>query len=184
MSKRLLWLDCCCRQEDSRTNYLAERYAARYQGWEVERLRLFEMDLRPMGRAEIELRDEVLARGEWGHPVLRWARAVKEADEILVAAPYWDLSFPSALKVFLEWASACGVTFTSTAQGMKGLCKAGRAVYISTAGGPAGENLGWRYVRALFEMFGIPKTDCILAEGLDIWGADVEGILQAAEEKF
>ena len=68
MSKRLLWLDCCCRQEDSRTNYLAERYAARYQGWEVERLHLYEMDLRPMGRAGPE---EESATPSWGSPSTR-----------------------------------------------------------------------------------------------------------------
>ena len=183
--KKLLWLDCCCRKEASRTNWLSEQYAKRYgEDYAVERLRLYEMDLRPMSAQDIEQRDEILLRGKYDHPMLRYAAMIAEADEILISAPYWDLSFPSVLKVFFEWASACGVTFCSTQNGLKGLCRAKKAVYISTAGGAAGENLGYRYVRALMEMFGVMQTDCILAEGLDIYGADVEQILHDTVKRF
>ena len=54
---------------------------------------------------------------------------------------------------------------------------------MTTAGGPIFSNdYGFGYVKALAEGFyHIPKVSLIQAEGLDIEGADVEGILLQAE---
>lgn len=32
--------------------------------------------------------------------VMSWAEKVRDADRIVIAAPFWDMSFPAALKVF------------------------------------------------------------------------------------
>ena len=40
-----------------------------------------------------------------------------EADEIVIGAPYWDLSFPAALKTYLEHCCVCDVTFHYTQEG-------------------------------------------------------------------
>ena len=43
---------------------------------------------------------------------------------------------------------------------------------------------GYDYVRQLCaDLFGIKNTVCIIAEGLDIHGADVEGIMKSAENE-
>ena len=34
-----------------------------------------------------------------------YANAVAQADMLVIAAPYWDMSFPSSLKIFFEAAS-------------------------------------------------------------------------------
>ena len=104
-------------------------------------------------------------------------------DVIVVAAPYWDLSFPAALKTYLERVVIAGITFDYSPEGIPfSLCRAKRLLYVTTAGGPIGNhNLGFEYVKALAEIFfAIPDVQCFSAEGLDIMGADVEAILARA----
>ena len=59
-----------------------------------------------------------------------------KADIIVIAAPYWDLSFPAQLKDYIERVNAVGVTFDYDQEGIPyGLCRAKKLVYITTAGG-------------------------------------------------
>ncbi|MBQ7193498.1 MAG: NAD(P)H-dependent oxidoreductase [Synergistaceae bacterium] len=105
------------------------------------------------------------------------------ADEIVIAAPYWDLSFPASLKNYVEAINVVGLTFGYGEDGRPyGLCRAKRLVYVTTAGGPIlNEAYGYGYVRELAQGFyGIPEVVLVKAEGLDIVGADVEGILGEA----
>ena len=113
------------------------------------------------------------------------AHEMQGADLIVVAAPYWDLTFPAALKVYLEWSSVLGITFHYTLEGkQEGLCKAGNLVYITTSGGPIGDNnFGYDYLRGLSGMFGISRTHCLTAEGLDVWGNDTQAILNRAKKQ-
>ena len=100
-----------------------------------------------------------------------------------MAAPYWDLSFPAALRVYLEHITITGLTFRYTPYGRpEGLCRAGRLIYVTTSGGPMGDpSYGYGYIRTLANTFyGIGDVRCFRAENLDIFGADVEGILQKA----
>lgn len=85
----------------------------------------------------------------------------------MVAAPYWDLSFPAILKVYLERICVSGVTFHYVGDQAEGLWPAEKAVYVSTAGGYVGErHLGEEYVRTLFQqMFGIPAFTTVRCEG-------------------
>ena len=76
-----------------------------------------------------------------------------------------------------------GITFTYTSEGVpRGLCKAKRLTYITTAGGDFfPEEYGFGYVKALARNFyGISDVNLIKALGLDIYGADIEKIINAA----
>ena len=107
------------------------------------------------------------------------------ADLVVVGGPYWDLGFPAALKVYLEWACTLGITFGYTQAGeQRGLCRAERLIYITTAGGPLEDrNFGYEYVRGVAGMLGIINTHCVAAQGLDIRGNDPEAILREAQER-
>ena len=129
-------------------------------------------------------------REEWpvtqpDDPLLSPAREVAGADVIVIGAPYWDLTFPAALKVYLEWACTLGITFGYTQAGeQRGLCRAERLIYITTAGGPLEDrNFGYEYVRGVAGMLGIINTHCVAAQGLDIRGNDPEAILREAQER-
>ena len=178
----LLFIDACVR-DASRTrrlaNYLLDRLGA-----PVTELRLNEQTFTATDQAFLDQRDELTQKGDFDHPVFALARQFAAADTIVIAAPYWDLSFPAALKQYFERVNAVGVTFSYSPEGIPvGLCRAKRLWYVTTAGGPIlSAEYGYGYVRALAEGFyQIPETTLVKAEGLDIQGADVEAILQQAE---
>ena len=103
----------------------------------------------------------------------------------MIAAPYWDLSFPAVLKQYIEHINVLGITFEYTPDGLpRGLCRAKKLYYIMTAGGKyVPKEFGFEYIKALAQNFyGIQDVRKIEAVGLDIIGADAEAILRSAEE--
>ena len=181
MPKKILFVNACVRKE-SRTRRLADCLLARLEG-EVEEVRLEALDFGVSDEHFVEERIRLLAEGAYDHPMFRLARSFAAADLIVIAAPYWDLSFPASLKQYIELVNAIGITFRYTESGEpQGLCRAEKIYYVTTAGGRIDSSAyGCGYVKALAETFyGIPETVLISAEGLDLVGADVEAILQAA----
>ena len=46
-------------------------------------------------------REELLDRGELDGEIFRYSHQFAAADRIVIAAPYWDLSFPAQLKIYI-----------------------------------------------------------------------------------
>ena len=112
------------------------------------------------------------------------ALAFAEADEIVVAAPYWDMSFPSVLKVWVENMYVRNLTFRYDNDQSVGLCRGRESVYITTAGSPIGENdWGTAYMRAVLNTLGIPGFTRISAEALDLASSNPEAIMAAATDE-
>lgn len=179
--RKILFIDTCARP-DSRTNYLAQEVLKKLDGT-TERVNLFQEKIPSLDLELLEKRNRLLQERNFSDPMFRYAGQFAAADDIVIAAPYWDLAFPSVLRVYLEHVTVTGVTFQYTPEGIpEGLCHAKRIIYVTTAGGPVGnQNLGYDYVKALAGTFyGIPEVLCFKAENLDIVGADVDGILQDA----
>lgn len=185
MRKKILYINACVRK-DSRTKWLADYLIAQLDG-EVEEVRLEELHFPVTDEPFILRRDCLLAAGDYGDPMFDLARSFAGADLIVMAAPFWDLSFPAALKQYIEQINTVGITFRYTESGeAQGLCKAEKLYYVTTAGGPVVSDVyGYGYVKALAQAFyGIPETEMICAEGLDMIGADVDAILQEAAGKI
>lgn len=178
---KILFIDACISiHPESRTRYLCDRFlkSLEVEGGAVERISLESLPIRPFSSEMLENRERLIQAGEYQDERFALARQFKAADQIVIGAPYWDLSFPSALKVYIEHIMVSGLTFRYTASGAEGLCRAASLTYITTAGGFIGSrNYGYAYVRAVAELLGIRKTDLICAEGLDMEGADVTQIL-------
>ena len=114
--------------------------------------------------------------------MLRYAGQFANADEIVIAAPYWDLSFPAILKAYLEQITVAGITFEYANGRPRGLCKAKRLTYVTTSGGPILDDFGYEYVKALAQKFyGIPQTKAYRAMNLDVNRIAAEDILTKAE---
>ena len=181
----ILFINACVRKA-SRTRRLAEcLLSGRNEPYEEVRLENAAFPAADEGF--LEKRDRLIQNRDFGHPMFALARQFAAASEIVIAAPYWDLSFPAALKQYFEQINVLGITFVYTPEGVPaGLCKANRLTYITTAGGMFfPEEYGPGYVRALAQNFyGIPEFRLIKALGLDIDGADAEGILRAAEAEI
>ncbi len=132
-------------------------------------------------------RDGLIAEHKLEDPMFDPARQFAKADTIVIAVPFWDLSFPAALKQYFEQINVCGVTFAYTDEGaIQGLCRAKELIYVTTSGGNFfPEEYGYGYVKALAQNFyGIQSVRLIKATGLDIAGADVEKILNDLSDEL
>ncbi len=181
----ILFINACVRKE-SRTRRLADHLLDKL-GQPFDEVCLHDIAFPVTDEAFLEMRDRLIAEEDFGNPAFDLARQFSEAETIVIAAPYWDLSFPASLKQYLEQVNVVGITFRYTEEGIPvGLCKAERIYYVTTAGGyyvPA--DFGFGYVKALAEnYYGIHDVRLIEASGLDIYGADVDAILTSAEENI
>lgn len=183
--KQALYIDCCVRREDSRTAKLAEAFLhALPEEYAVTRIDLMTEGLQPLMTDSLRVRDALLAVGKRDHPRFRYAHQIAAADLVVMAAPFWDLSFPAALKIYIENVSVDGITFRSTEKGLEGLCRGTDLVFLTTRGGIYGEGNSWEqavpYLAAIKEFFGFDRFHSIAADGMDLRGFDAAGALAEA----
>ena len=183
--EKILYINACCR-ENSRTNELAQHLIGRLNG-EIQVVNLHNESIKPFDGQLLSKRDLLIRDGKTDDEMFCLARQFASADTIVIAAPYWDLMFPAILKVYLENITVNGVTFRYSEKGIpESLCKAENLYYVTTSGGFIGENnFGFEYIRAAAKgFFGIGNVKFFSAEGLDIYGADTDGIMNKAKENM
>lgn len=183
----ILFIDGTIRpQHQSRSYQLATAFLeafAQKQGQEIAYLDLKQEHLSPLDASDVELREQVVASKNFAHPLAKYARQFAQAEHIVIAAPYWDLSFPATLKIYLEYVCACGISFCYDAHGVVPLCQCKTLTYITASGGEIypGANLGYDYVATLSKaLFGIQNIRFLSAENLDIQGVDTQKIMSDA----
>ncbi len=180
--KKLLYIDACIRNDLSRTKRIAkpivEALKAKY---EVDTLVLNELELDVVKEELIKKR----SAGEIEPTVMQWANMVRDADRIVIAAPFWDMSIPAALKVFFELCSIFDVTFKSDDKTCYGNCKAEKMLFITTRGMdiPTGHELeqATSYLKALSWLWGIGPLQVVAAQNMDyVSEAVIEEKIEAA----
>lgn len=185
--RKALIVNCCLRGEESRTARLLRAFVAALPGdFETETLVLEEEALSCLTGAHFRQRQRLLEERALDHPRFRYAHQFAAADVVCVAAPFWDLSFPALLKVYIEQISVDGITFGAKDNRLVGLCRGTDLVFLTTRGGIyAGDpmEMGSRYLDAMHTFFGFDRYACVAADGLDMEGADVEAILGRAMDE-
>ena len=179
----ILLINACVRKQ-SRTKRLADSLLAKWSE-QVTEIRLEEIDFPVVNEDFLARRDRLIAEEAFSDPMFDLANQFAAADRIVIATPYWDLSFPASLKQYFEQINVLGITFRYTPQGIpQGLCKASELYYVTTAGGQyVPEEFGFGYVKALAQNFyGISSVTQLKAVGLDLDGADPEAILKESME--
>lgn len=183
----LLFINACVRGKDSRTLKLAEHLLESIRqangadmAFNIQEIRLSTEHMLPLNYERLQRREELISEGCLEDSMFDYANAMAEADMVVIAAPYWDMSFPATLKIFFELSSVIGITFAYDENGNPvGLCNADDMYYVTTSGGFIGENnFGFEYAHALCRLYGIPNAHFISAEGLDMEGADVDAIME------
>lgn len=165
---KLVVIDACFRGDESRTlavakpiiEYLSTRY-------EVETFHLPQMKMEPVDTEYLYKRN-----GGYVYPwAVDAAKAIASADRMLIAAPFWDMSFPSALKVFFEHTSLFNVTFTDNGSRCVGLCRCDKVMYITTRGMDieTGSPLeqATPYLEALSYLWGLGQIITVSAQNMD-----------------
>ena len=173
----------CCPRDNSRTERLAKKLLEKLG--EYDEVNPEKEGLAPMSKERLEYRTQLLQKGDLSNDIFKYAKQFAAADTIVIAAPFWDLSFPSVLKIYIENIYVTGIVSKYDENGApKGLCKAKKLYYVTTAGGPYDGRFSFDYLKELAEsFFGIGETVLIKAEMLDIIGNDAEKIL-AERMKF
>lgn len=175
-----LFVNACLRGEQSRTLALCERYLEGVPN--VREVNLAQVRPEPLYADQVAYRASLQEAGDFDDPIFDLAKEFAAADEIVIGAPYWDLSFPAALKVYIERVSVMDITFHYTEQGLcEGLCNARRLTYITSCGGSVEPlNLGYDYFCGIARMFGIDQVGFAAAEMLDVVGIDIEAQMRIA----
>ena len=183
--KKLLYIDACIRDEASRTKLIAEPIVkALEEKYDVQRYVLNDMEL------EIVQKDLIHKRlnGIIDPSVMEWAETVRDADRIVIAAPFWDMSIPAALKNFIELCSILDVTFKTNDKTCYGNCRAEKMLFITTRGMdiPTGDvrEQATSYLRALSWLWGIGPMEIVAAQNMDYASAEEieQKIIKAIDE--
>jgi len=165
--KNLIYINACMRA-GSRTGRIAapiiEELRRRYN---VETIDMTKNLYQVADNYTLEDRNQGIVPPE--HVAL--AKKIAAADRIVIAAPFWDMSFPSALKVFFENMSLFGVTFDSNDKECYGLCRAEKVMYITTRGMNIGTGdpleQATPYIKALSHLWGWGDLTVISAQNMD-----------------
>ena len=104
--ENLLFINACVRGERSRTLKLARRFLEAYRAGHPDTV-ITERDLcadrlQPQYPEVLAERDALWSAGKLEQPMFEPARQFAAADKLVIAAPFWDMSFPAVLKIYLE----------------------------------------------------------------------------------
>ena len=179
----LLFINACMREE-SRTERLARAWLDRYEG-EVRELRLSELDIKPLTPESLKLYNESVASATYDDPMFAFAKEFAAANEVLIAAPFWNYSVPALLHDYLELVCTQGLTFDIDDTGAYvSLCDIHKLTFVCTAGGgevPELDDHAFGYLRTLAtEFWHVPQVERVAAWGLDGPGANIDALLEAA----
>ena len=189
--KNILYVNACVKREvASRTGRPAQTYLKKSLETESCKLSIVNLEdtvIQPLTGKTLAEREKARANNDFSGTAFELARNFAVADEVVIAAPYWDMSFPSSLKLYVEQLCVNKLTFCYNEKGMPcGLTNIKKVVYLTTSGGYIGNNnFGFDYIKGLFStLFGVDDISFFSAEGLDIYGNDPEKILTEAIEKM
>ena len=183
MDNKLIIIDSC-RREGSRTRVILdaakEVLSARY---DIETIDVNALALSPVTPQMLKER----TLGRVPENVLSIAERIASADRLVIAAPFWDMSFPAVLKAFFENMSLYNVTFTDDGTTCTGLCRCGKVLYITTRGMdiPTGDfrDQGSSYLKALSSLWGLGEVITVAAWNLDYMSVErvVEKVRETAD---
>ena len=182
--KKLIFIDACMRA-GSRTRRIATPIIAELgMRYSVETVDLTRNIYPVADNYTLEDRNQGVVPAEDVDLAKRIAAAVR----IVIAAPFWEMSFPSALKVFFENMSLFGITFDSNEKECYGLCKAEKVMYITSRGMniSTGDPLeqATPYIKAISYLWGWGELTVVAAQNMD-YSSDKEieeRITKAIEE--
>lgn len=171
--KKLLFIDCCIKGDLSNTRKIALPL--------IEKLKdKYHLDILTINDLPLEVIDkDYIMRRENGYVpehILKWANLIKECDRLVIAAPFWDMSFPSSLKLFIEHCSLFNVTFAVNESSCYGLCQCEKVLYITTRGMDIKTNDpldgATPYINALSKLWGLGEVEVLACSNMDYVSQD------------
>ena len=104
--RNILYINACVtRDTDSRTNRLAQAYLKKSLeagNCSLSTVNLENTVMYPLSGKSLAERKKAIADNDFSGTAFDLARNFAAADEAVIAAPYWDMSFPASLKLYIE----------------------------------------------------------------------------------
>jgi FMN-dependent NADH-azoreductase len=189
----LLRIDSSARTEGSHSRWLGDQVQARWQA-EFPDGRVLRRDLaaQPVGHIEAATIQGFYTPADQATPALRAATALsdtlinelKAAHTVLICAPIYNFSVPSALKAWIDQVVRINQTFSYAGGGFQGLVKGPQAV-LALAYGAAGYGNALAgvdhlkpYLVALLNFLGITDVRTVAMEATT---ADADTVAQAMD---
>ena len=108
---KLLFVNACVNRATSRTLKLARGVIEAMQTkepFEVTEIVLEEEKLAPLTTESLNARQALEQKGKFDDGVFSYARQFRDADRIVIAAPFWASSYPASLKTYIEHINIVG----------------------------------------------------------------------------
>lgn len=172
--KNIVYLNCCIRKEESRTLKIATPIIEKIkEKHNVTEINLYDMELIPYNSDEYAKK----VNGEYNSKYYEYSKLIANCDGLIIASPFWDMSFPAQLKVFLEGISLFDVMFVSDDKKCNGIAKCPFMALITTRGMniSVGDDLeqATPYLKALCWLWGIKDFYYVDAKNFDYLSKDV-----------
>ncbi|MCW6531919.1 FMN-dependent NADH-azoreductase [Sphingomonas lycopersici] len=113
------------------------------------------------------------------------------ADIVVIGAPMYNFGIPSQLKAWIDRLAVAGKTFRYTANGPEGLAGGKKVIVASSRGGfysgdtaMAAFDYQEKYLRAVFNFFGVTDVTFVRAEGIAIGEEQRNQALAAAHAEI
>ena len=166
--EKLVYIDACIRDEESRTKKIATPLVNKLkEKYDVTTFCINELKLDIVQKDLLNKR----LKGDIPSYVLSWANTIKNADRIVISAPFYDMSIPSSLKVFIELCSILDVTFKTNDKTCYGNCNSKKVLYITTRGMDISTDdvldQGTSYIKALSFLWGLGEVITLACKNMD-----------------
>jgi FMN-dependent NADH-azoreductase len=172
-------------REESRTKRLLNLFLNIGKFNDVDYLDLNNEDIKPLKLNDIVKRDNHIMNNDYNDPMFKYAKEFIKYENIIIACPFWDLSFPSIIKIYIENICVNNLTFKYVNDRPQGLSKFKNFYYLTTAGGPINEsNSATIYLKEISEFLGNGKFHSFYIDKLDIEGMDIIKLFKEKEEEI
>lgn len=178
-------------------NYFLDLYKKKNQDDVIDKLDLYEADIPFLDVDVFSAWGKFASQGKLTKSEQEKAERMDKlttqflnADKLIFAAPFWNLSYPPMLKAYIDTICIAGKTFQYTDKGPIGLVSDKPLLLIETRGGfysegPTAElENSQRYLRTIMNFMGVKSFQSVIAEGLDVDEDHKQKSLKQAKEKL
>ena len=170
--EKILFINACYNYEKSRTLYLAKKVFEKFDidsNFDFEEVRLKDLHLLPLSEERLKLRFDLANKHLFDMDMLTYSKKVLSADIVVIAAPFYDFSYPSILKLFIENVSVPNLMYTYSKDGYEGFARGRKFIYMTTRGSnlPDSEDFGYLSMDRMFKLFGFKESQVIGFGGTD-----------------
>lgn len=189
----LLRIDASARTDNSISRMLADKYLHLWQEKNIDS-KIIKRDLAQdkiphLSNKTIEaFFSEDLAISSETNLSDQLIQELRDADQIVISSPLYNLSLPSTLKAYFDHVVRAGHTFEVHQDNYCGLLKNKKAVIITTRGGVSTTGLNddfqTDYLKQILTFMGITDIELVSAEGTAFEDPEREHYISLAEQKI